>query len=1051
MSFARGEGQPEQKGVLKVDMNNSKISKILGLGLAISMLTSLLAVGTPASAGTLKWDGELGMPTTTTTNATVNQIFGGSDVSKIATSGNTIYVINSQASATLSNNLLKSLDGGVKFTPLTGVASATEMPTQIAVAPGDPNLIAVVSVNATPAVNLWYSNDGGTTFNLLTGHTMTTVNAVAISPSTAGTRYITVAGVAGGVADIQYIPIGALVANWSMLATSVDWQTAGAPIQGTLNVQSIAFSPNFASDKVLTAVTNNATSTTTHLEIFSFATKRGNAAAGFVGYPVNILGTTSTAADIALAPTYLGADDTLRTAFIALTSGAAGGVFRMDDVTKRDFGIAASFSSVDFNGTDLVAGAAASNTVYYSANALAAIASVTVTATTSLQRPGAAATTATEVAWAGTNVVAGTTGAGSSFSVSKDKGVTFNDISLIDTTIGIMPDVAVTKDGTVVFLLTNSATQTSLWRKTTVWERILNPVFSAGTNSAGSPGYLLRLSPDASNNISANIYLVNTAIGSLDLYYSADSGEKSWALKPNLLSTPVDLAVESAQVAYALTPTGAVSKTNNAGFTWETAIATGLGNGHVIRSLKKDQLVVGGTAGGVAWTTDGNLTVTSWKMTATQPYTTGAVHVTGDKIETGGFLYVATEASGTTDSVKRLNFGAATWTDIMDQDVMGAGQGIEINDGVLYVVSLFTDNTTHLHRTLTPGTATSTSNWEGHETAVPTLAGGTPTNVYSKEPQSFKVGGGKLWAINNTAANRLDSFLDTLYKTAPTASLPADAAAPVTNPVTGESQDMVFSWAKLSDTTSYNLEIALDAAFTQKVKTVLFTPVPANTDPVVAIVGRNQPALTAYPFEPGTTYYWRVQAKEPLDSPYTAARSFTFTSLEKPFALGGPAVGANDVSIKPILSWSEYKGAKWYEVTMSEDPTFAIPEWSHNVVGLVYGVVDPLKYGTTYYWRVRGVTADPFVQGTKVITPAGPYMTGAFTTMAEPTTAVAPTTPPPPQVIISTAPAPPPQVITVEKSVPAAIPEWMLLTIILIGAILVVALIVLIVRTRKVA
>jgi hypothetical protein len=292
MSFARGKGQPEQKGVLKVDMNNSKISKILGIGVTIAMLTSMLTIATPASAGTLKWDGETGMPTQTTANGTVNQVFSGSDVSKIATAGNTVYVINSQPSATLSNNILKSLDGGVKFTPLTGIASATEMPTQIAIAPGDPNLIAIVSVNATPAVNLWYTNDGGTTFNLLTGHTMTTVNSVAISPSTAGTRYITLAGTSSTApaagADIQYIPIGALVANWTMIATSADWQTAGAPIAGGVNVLSIAFSPNFASDKVLTAVTNIAAPNTL-FEIFSFATKRGNAGAGFVGYPVALL------------------------------------------------------------------------------------------------------------------------------------------------------------------------------------------------------------------------------------------------------------------------------------------------------------------------------------------------------------------------------------------------------------------------------------------------------------------------------------------------------------------------------------------------------------------------------------------------------------------------------------------------------------------------------------------------------------------------------------------------------------------------------------------
>jgi len=97
---------------------------------------------------------------------------------------------------------------------------------------------------------------------------------------------------------------------------------------------------------------------------------------------------------------------------------------------------------------------------------------------------------------------------------------------------------------------------------------------------------------------------------------------------------------------------------------------------------------------------------------------------------------------------------------------------------------------------------------------------------------------------------------------------------------------------------------------------------------------------------------------------------------------------------------------------------------------------------------VRGVTATPFVQGRSIITPAGPWQIGAFTTMA------APVAPEKEQVIVvEQAPPLPAQIVTVEKEVlvQQPIPNWMLMTIIVIGAVLVIALIVLIVRTRRVA
>jgi len=303
-------------------------------------------------------------------------------------------------------------------------------------------------------------------------------------------------------------------------------------------------------------------------------------------------------------------------------------------------------------------------------------------------------------------------------------------------------------------------------------------------------------------------------------------------------------------------------------------------------------------------------------------------------------------------------------------------------------------------------------------------------------------------------------MIDNTFNVSPAVQTPADKYIPQTNPVNGNAQDIAFSWALLGSTVTsdgYELDIALDSGFNQ----VIFKATPYTVpglvisldNPYVALVGPGQPTTSTkggnYNFAPDTTYYWRVKGFQPLESLWSTTRSFSFSSLT-PFVLSGPAMGATGVSVNPILSWTSYTGAKWYELTLSEDPSFAIPEWSHNVYNLFYGVTsdETLKFNTTYYWRVRGVTADPYVSGSTVITPAGPYATGAFTTMGAPVTSSGPA------VIVSTVTSSaPPTVITVPivQTKEQPIPSWMLMTIIVIGLVLIISLIILIVRTRRVA
>ena len=132
--------------------------------------------------------------------------------------------------------------------------------------------------------------------------------------------------------------------------------------------------------------------------------------------------------------------------------------------------------------------------------------------------------------------------------------------------------------------------------------------------------------------------------------------------------------------------------------------------------------------------------------------------------------------------------------------------------------------------------------------------------------------------------------------------------------------------------------------------------------------------------------------------------------------------------------WAPVTGATTYEIVVSDDPTFKIITFSRTTDKAMFAADEQLAYGTNYYWRVRASAP------TTAVTP---FVTGIFTTEAKP---VPPTTPAPPITITTQ----PPATITVEVP-PAveAIPAFLLWIIILIGAILVIALIVLIVRTRR--
>ena len=525
------------------------------------------------------------------------------------------------------------------------------------------------------------------------------------------------------------------------------------------------------------------------------------------------------------------------------------------------------------------------------------------------------------------------------------------------------------------------------------------------------------------------------------MYYSSDSGETSWQLRA-MSNTPTDFEVESAEVAYALRSNGYVEKTTNAGFIWGSGKSTKLGNGASIVSLGEGNLIVGGTAGYVSYSTDSGST---WTKLDKNPFSSGDVQVTASGLADGDFIYAGTSTAD--QDIKRWEIGESTkWTDIIKDKLDGSCYGLVLSsDGTLYAA---TNNTTDsaLYRNLSPSTSKDTTTWSSK----------TSTADFTLTPRALKLSAGKLWVVD-AADNKLYSLTDTVSTDAVTITAPADGATIAVNPATGYAEDVAYNWSRISKATEYDLDIALDSGFDQKVRSE--TGLSSTASTVVFILGPYSEISTKgkLQYMAGNTYYWRVRASSPVYSPWSETRSFTVAEIVEPitFEVVAPAVGATDVSLTPTFVWNSVTGAVGYEMVVSEDPTFAIIEWGHNTNDPWYRttVDEALAYSTTYYWRARAILGESVILGGKAAPTPGErsqWAAGILTTGAVPEAAPAPT------VIVEKEPAPPAEVKVVEvpgatEVVQQAIPGALLWAIIGIGAALVIALIVLIVRTRRVA
>ena len=220
---------------------------------------------------------------------------------------------------------------------------------------------------------------------------------------------------------------------------------------------------------------------------------------------------------------------------------------------------------------------------------------------------------------------------------------------------------------------------------------------------------------------------------------------------------------------------------------------------------------------------------------------------------------------------------------------------------------------------------------------------------------------------------------------------------------------------------------------------------------------------TAKTLTGGNTYWWEIRAisidptavKNNLDSRWSAGWSF-ITALPSVATTAipiAPAMGQQNVPVNSTFSWPAVAGATSYDFVISDATAntsanwFAIIDYGDTTSVNAYVPQTALKYNTQYWWEVRADSG----------TATGPWTVSTFTTEPMPTSTTATATAPvvtPTVTVINTNPAVTPTVTVINSgtaSTTPVIPTYLLWLVIVVGAVLVIAVIVLIVRTRRIS
>jgi len=859
-----------------------------------------------------------------------------------------------------SYTLFKSTDGGYSWSYTGRVRDAI---VGIATAPDDADTVYY----ATTA-NIYRSTDAGSSFFPLppspvgAGSNNTEITCMDVAPLE-GDNIIAV-----GTTDTDDSEFGGVyILDENDLLPR--WQDTD---MGNYDVCGMAFSPDFPADRQLLTVATDETDTLviTRINDTDWGKVVGNA---------TIQGVAAKSATIAFPDDYdIHTEECVL--FVGIYTGTDNGdVYKVSqawapdssETTDLDIGSAHHPSSVDIttvaasgeaSTASLLAGAAGSAQVYVSNDG------GTNWKRSTREPTGQSGTYVLTTPDSASDVraYAATSGTESALSCSLDGGITWNQVSLIDTKIDNIIDLAVSPENrqdNPRFMLTSSGAggERSLWRRLnsgTTWERVLSSTLADIDTIK-----LVCLSPQYSSR--RVVLLTGTSNGNPTVWKSTSDGQTFTRQRAPL---PIDvLAVISDDALFTGTYDGSkglVYQATNGG--WFYSDGTEVGS-HSLNSIaispdyEKDKTILAGNTNGQVYLSTDN--GTSFEPLGQQlPLSAGLGNVTvafDPGFGSNKTVYAASDTETAADSTERIHRfiidKSDTWESIDDTlpDDAIINQLVLSAEGLLYALNSqpvdATDGEGGMERSLEPTYPLS----QTFETVTRGLDDGTAlTGLWLCENQ--------LWSIDTTSS-KLMTYIDTL-------SVPVTLDSPPDRAPGMETTNVTLEWARLEGATEYKWQLDYETDFTS---------VPDgfedNTDTGMACL----PEL-----EPATTYYWRVRATKPVLSPWSAKWSFTTTVLGGSITtceLLSPEAGASNMPLRPVFQWSAVAGADNYELLLSTEPSFASPLIAkigdYALLATAWQSDISLEYGTTYYWKVRADSSNSYSAWSAV---------GAFTTEPPP-------------------------------------------------------------------
>lgn len=1001
-----------------------KFSKILGVGLSLMLLVSLLVSATPVSASDLNW-GEV----SPIHDEVENLMVADSDVTDLAINGDIIFA----ATSVNATPLFKSVDGGKVWVDLS---PTTDFPTNadgtfkavklVAVAPDDAKIVMIATTDNV----VYHSDDGGQSWEEIGMPAgATEINDIDVSEAVEGINYAAAAGKDAADAEM-----------WSLkLSMAETWQPrAGGSFRANqTRVSAVQFSPNFETDKVITCVSGNATGVTfqvfrcekdaytwngaiTYFAVADWGTGVVIPAAELDNEAAISGGLVS--ASIALVPEYLGTEAGERIAFVGVAGGTGGGAVRLSDAYVKEVqtwaaGPEGRVRSVAYGNGKLLVGAYDASSgdarVYRCLEPMAT--EPRLDRLNDLKQPGGE--NLVVAGWSGTKAVAGTSGDESAFAVSTDDGYSFSDTGLIDCEINYV-DLATSADNKKVYLTSYDGDDASVWLfENKVYTRVL----SLKDQDTDEEALRIGIAPENP----AVVYV--SAMSSQDMWMSKDSGMAKWkhvpCYKVSAATGIQDFVVESADVVYAIDRTSA-TKTTNGGASWGTEKSIEI-DGYMITLAPNNDVLVGGYDGYASFSKDGGQTFTKILDIATNPTNADyGIHIVADDdYATNGLIYYA--AVSTDDLiVERAKVGKTeTWTSRNpedDEDLPSATTGFtgwvvtgmaQAGD-ITYVLIADDDEGSRLYRALYLETADTghLAEWswtgEGGE-SFGYNTGDAPLQIKALKMAGATAKGPTFEAVCASSKDERYSILDTIATLGPTLTSPAAAFAVPLNPETGKAYDVTFVWQRYPSkyVDQMTLQIASDADFAGLVYEMTFVDI--VKDAVSQIVGPTGTATVS------------LVTRERVKEEYTIP---SYTTVN---------TNGENVTIPAILMPETIES--YQELVSTSRQCDFMP-------------------GTTYYWRTRieGTTEGDLISAWSA---PGSFKVDVAKPVEAPTINVPETKIPEikiPTITIPEIKVPEAKVTVNIPPAEAAIPTWMLWIIIVIGAVLVIAVIILIVRTRRV-